>query len=79
MLKECAILIMSICSRKAEDVLEQMGYSTAHHMLHNVISDVNAEIEWCILTIQSSESWQIPSKKPLVFRHILVELKDGGL
>lgn len=64
----------------AEDVLEQLGYSTAHHMLHNVISDVNAEIE--MVYFNDPELRKLANtieEASRDFRRILVELKDGGL
>ena len=65
---------------RAEDVLEQLGYSTAHHLLHNVISDVNAEIEMVYFNDPElrklSNTIEEASRD---FRRILVELKGGGL
>jgi hypothetical protein len=64
----------------AEDVLEQLGYSTAHHLLHNVISDVNAEIE--MVYFNDPELRKLANtieEASRDFRRILVELKDGSL
>ena len=57
----------------AEDVLEQPGYSTAHHLLHNVISDVNAEIE--MVYFNNPELRKLANtieEASRDFRHILV-------
>jgi len=65
---------------RAEDVLEQLGYSTAHHLLHNVISDVNAEIE--MVYFNDPELRKLANtieEASRDFRRILVELKDGSL
>jgi hypothetical protein len=61
----------------AEDVLEQLGYSTAHHLLHNVISDVNAEIE--MVYFNDPELRKLANtieEAARDFRHIVVQLKD---
>ena len=65
---------------KAEDTLEELGYTTASHMLHDVIKDIKSEIEWVFSNDHKlQETADTIQKAPRDFRQIVIRLNDYSI
>lgn len=65
---------------KAEDTLEELGYTTASHMLHDVIKDIKSEIEWVFSNDHKlQEVADTIQKATRDFRQIVIRLNDYSI
>mgnify|MGYP006953651024 FL=1 len=65
---------------KAEDTLEELGYTTASHMLHDVIKDIKSEIEWIFSNDHKlQEIADTIQKAHRDFRQIVIRLNDYSI
>ena len=65
---------------KTEDTLEKVGYTTASHMLHDVIKDIKSEIEWVFSNDHKlQEIADTIQKAHRDFRQIVIRLNDYSI
>ena len=65
---------------KAEDTLEELGYTTASHMLHDVIKDIKSEIGWVFSNDHKlQEVADTIQKATRDFRQIVIRLNDYSI
>ena len=65
---------------RSEDILQDLGYSTAHRMLHSIIDEIDSEIEMVFFNEPELRKLADTIEEAARdFRHIVVQLNDFSI
>ena len=65
---------------RSEDILQDLGYSTAHRMLHSIIDEIDSEIEMVFFNVPELRKLADTIEEAARdFRHIVVQLNDFSI